>query len=660
MDLLRIAGANVNQIPLDWEGNVQRLGELIQKAKAQDVQVLCFPELALTGYNCEDMFASVHTARMSLGGLEKILEMTDGITVLVGLPIYHRGSMYNCAAVLQNKRLLGVNPKKILTREGVHYEPRWFRPWPFHKVETIHILGQDVPFGDVSYQLGNLQLGVVICEEAWSAEGTASDSLLSRCELIVNLSASHFALGKSKVRETLVTDASRSFQVFYLYTNLLGLEAGRIIYDGEILLGECGKIVRRAQRFQLNDGNLLIRDIDLDLARVAKLKNRSVMDSSGEKEEKERSVAGSPLKKASGKSPAIEKIHAGISADPYTQPEQEFLHAEKIGLFDYLRKSRTKGFMISLSGGCDSSAIAVLCAHMIAEALAELGPEALAKKLHWALPKADARNPKSWIREHVSTIYQGSGHSGEVTRRASSELAAAIGCEHAEVGIQDLVDSYVGKAEQLLSRKLSWAEDDLSLQNIQARARAPMVWLMANLKGFLLLATSNRSEIAVGYATMDGDTAGGLAPIGGIDKPFLRCWLRWAEKTCEYGLGALPALALVNDQEPTAELRPPQAAQKDEVDLMPYEILNAIEAAFVRDKREPEAILESLKKDFSTVPESQLRTFIGRFYRLWSRNQWKRQRYAPCFHLDDYSLDPTSWCRYPILSREITIPDGGP
>lgn len=657
MDLLRIAGANVNQIPMDWEGNIQRLAELIQKAKDQDVQVLCFPELSITGYNCEDMFSSVHTARMSLHGLEKIAELTEGITVLVGLPIYHRGSMYNCAAVLQNKKLLGVNPKKILTREGVHYEPRWFRPWPFHKVETIHILGQQVPFGDVSYQLGNLQLGVVICEEAWSAEGTASDTLLSRCELVVNLSASHFALGKSKVRETLVADASRAFQVFYLYTNLVGLEAGRIIYDGEILLGECGKITRRAKRFQMNDGNLLIRDIDLDLARVAKLKNGSVLDSSGEKEEKERSVAGGPLKKAANKSPAIAKDFAGISADPYTLPEHEFLHAEKIGLFDYLRKSRTKGFMISLSGGCDSSTIAVLCAHMIAEGLAEHGPEVFGKKLHWSMPKQDPQNPRSWIREHISTIYQATGQSGSVTREASIKLAEAIGSEHSEVQIQDLVDSYVGKAEQILGRKLTWADDDLALQNIQARTRAPMVWLMANLKGFLLLATSNRSEVAVGYATMDGDTAGGLAPIGGIDKPFLRRWLRWAERDCQYGLGALPALALVNDQEPTAELRPQHAAQKDEVDLMPYEILNSIEAAFVRDKREPEAILENLKQDFPNFSDDQLRTYLSRFYRLWSRNQWKRQRYAPCFHLDDYSLDPTSWCRYPILSREITIPE---
>ena len=182
-----------------------------------------------------------------------------------------------------------------------------------------------------------------------------------------------------------------------------------------------------------------------------------------------------------------------------------------------------------------------------------------------------------------------------------------------------------------------------------------MVWLLANVKNFLLLATSNRSEIAVGYATMDGDTAGGLAPIGGIDKFFLRNWLKWAEKSCSYGLGPIAALERVNSQEPTAELRPSSSKQTDEADLMPYEILNSIEGSFIRDKREPESILQSLSEEFPSYKKEELKEFLNRFYALWSRNQWKRQRYAPCFHLDEYSLDPSSWCRYPILSKDVRL-----
>ncbi|MBC7531902.1 MAG: NAD(+) synthase, partial [Oligoflexus sp.] len=615
MDILRIAGASLNQVPFDWEGNVQRLKVLIHEAKAQSVQVLCFPELSITGYNCEDMFSSVHTARMALTSLERIMAETDGITVLVGLPIYHRGSMYNCAAVLQNKKLLGINAKKILTREGVHYEPRWFRPWPFHHVDPIRIFGQEVPFGDVTYQLGNLQLGIVICEEAWSSEGTASDSSLSGCELVVNLSASHFALGKSQIRDTLVADASRAFQAYYLYTNLVGLESGRIIYDGEILLGEFGKISRRAKRFQLNDGSLLVRDIDLDLARVSKLKNRSVLDNTLTAAY-DRTVNGAALQKLPANAPKIYEHCQGVKDDLYPTKDMEFVQAEKVGLFDYLRKSSSQGFMISLSGGCDSSVIATLCAHMLAEALKELGPQELAKKLNWPLP-AQPEDPRSWMRAHVTTVYQSTDQSGDVTKNAARALAEALGTDHMEVNVQSLVNDYIGRAETVIGRRLDWQKDDMPLQNIQARTRAPMVWLLANIKGFLLLATSNRSEIAVGYATMDGDTAGGLAPIGGIDKAYLRRWLKWAETSCLVGLGPIAALRLVNDQEPTAELRPREAGQTDETDLMPYDILNSIEASFIRDKREPESVLESLRTDYPNYDSQTLKKYISRFYELW-------------------------------------------
>jgi len=523
-------------------------------------------------------------------------------------------------------------------------------------VDSIHLWGHDIPFGDVCYRLGNLQLGIVICEEAWSSEGTASDSSLSGCELVVNLSASHFALGKSQVRETLVADASRAFQAFYLYTNMLGLESGRIIYDGEILLGESGKISRRSKRFQLNEGGLLVRDIDLDLARVSKLKNRSVLDNTSTGMD-ERIIQGQALQKLDHKNvPKIADHCQGVKEDLYPTPEMEFVQAEKVGLFDYMRKSSSKGFMISLSGGCDSSVIAVLCAHTIAEALKELGPNRLSKVLNWDLPKTNPEDPRSWIHEHVTTLYQGTDQSGEVTRNAAQKLAEALGTEHYEVNVQSLVQDYVGRAATLIGRDLDWKRDDMSLQNIQARTRAPMVWLLANIKGFLLLATSNRSEIAVGYATMDGDTAGGLAPIGGIDKAFLRRWLRWAQTSCSVGLGPVAALRYVNDQEPTAELRPREAGQTDEADLMPYEILNSIEASFIRDKKEPESILESLREDYPQFDTESLKKFISRFYQLWTRNQWKRQRYAPGFHLDEYSLDPASWCRYPILSKEVSLP----
>jgi NAD+ synthase (glutamine-hydrolysing) len=174
--------------------------------------------------------------------------------------------------------------------------------------------------------------------------------------------------------------------------------------------------------------------------------------------------------------------------------------------------------------------------------------------------------------------------------------------------------------------------------------------MLTNLRGALLASTSNRSEAAVGYATMDGDTSGGISPIAGIDKAFLRRWLRWLETTGPQGIGPIPALHAVNAQEPTAELRPSAAGQTDEADLMPYELLDAIERAAIRDKRSPMEAFQLMQAQFPQYTAEQLLAWVERFFRLWSRNQWKRERYAPSFHVDDENLDPKTWCRFPILS----------
>ncbi|GIV38846.1 MAG: hypothetical protein KatS3mg033_0646 [Thermonema sp.] len=174
--------------------------------------------------------------------------------------------------------------------------------------------------------------------------------------------------------------------------------------------------------------------------------------------------------------------------------------------------------------------------------------------------------------------------------------------------------------------------------------------MLANLKNALLLATSNRSEAAVGYATMDGDTAGGLSPIAGIDKAYLRRWLRWMETEGLGGRYRIPALRYVNEQQPTAELRPPGSKQTDEADLMPYEVLDDIEEAAIRDKRAPADCYLLLREKYPQYDAGTIKAWVKKFFRLWCRNQWKRERYAPSFHLDDANLDPKTWCRFPILS----------
>lgn len=173
--------------------------------------------------------------------------------------------------------------------------------------------------------------------------------------------------------------------------------------------------------------------------------------------------------------------------------------------------------------------------------------------------------------------------------------------------------------------------------------------MLANIRNQLLLCTSNRSEAAVGYGTIDGDIGGGIAPIAGIDKTFLLQWLHW--------LGDQPsemyhaALRYVLNLVPTAELRPASSKQSDEDDLMPYYILNAIEEYAIRDKMSPKDVLYKLCMRHDIIDhEDVLRGWVIKFFKLWARNQWKREKMCLTFHLDDHNLDPKTWCRFPVLS----------
>ncbi|HEV8551519.1 MAG TPA: NAD(+) synthase, partial [Polyangiaceae bacterium] len=331
------------------------------------------------------------------------------------------------------------------------------------------------------------------------------------------------------------------------------------------------------------------------------------------------------------------------------EKSEELTRALALGLFDYVRKTRSQGFVVSLSGGADSALVACSVGMLARLALAALGAEALAARLPF-LEAADLASPAALTARLLTTVYQATAHSSETTRTAAREVAGAIGARHLELDVEELVQGYRARVEKALGRKLGWESDDVALQNIQARARAPGVWLIANLERKLLLSTSNRSEAAVGYATMDGDTAGGLSPIAGVDKNFVRAYLRWLEAEGPAGLGPIAALALVNEQAPTAELRPAAAAQTDESDLMPYDVLDAIERAAIRDKRSPRDILTLLLADFPGHERALLVLWVRRFFRLFAQNQWKRERYAPSFHVDDESLDPKTWYRFPILS----------
>ena len=646
MKLIKIGAAVVNQTPLDWDSNRRHIVAAIEAARAERVSVLCLPEMCIPGYGCEDTFHSPGMQRKALELLAEIVPACEGMIVSVGLPLMFHKALYNTACLIVDGRIAGFVGKRFLAGDGIHYEPRWFKPWPAGHHAMVEVDAEEYPLGDIHFDCGGVKIGFEICEDAWVANRPGSQLALHGVDIILNPSASHFAFDKYRVRRRFVTEGSRAFGVAYVYANLLGCEAGRIVYDGGALIATGGELVACGPRFSYSDFELTTTVLDITANRMRQSRTGSYRPNVDDDAE--------VCIEVDFNYPAREPMSRPVVESSWEQSdtlkEEEFTRAISLGLFDYLRKSRSRGFVVSLSGGADSSGVACLVAHAVELGIADIGLAAFKARLGYLTELGECSDSRAIVSKLLLCVYQATRNSSATTRDAACAVADEVGAEFMVLDVDFMVEGYVGMIGDAIGRQLSWAADDVALQNIQARARGPGVWMLANLRGALLLATSNRSEAAVGYATMDGDTCGGLSPIAGIDKDFLRQWLRWLESNGVAGLSPLPALAAVNVQAPTAELRPHEANQTDEADLMPYRILDVIEGAAIRDKHTPLEVFLELRSQFPDYSSEQLGAWIERFFRLWCRNQWKRERYAPAFHVDDKNLDPRSWCRFPILS----------
>jgi NAD+ synthase (glutamine-hydrolysing) len=651
MNLLKVAAAVLNQTPLDWRGNQARIVSAIDMARAQGVSVLCLPELCITGYGCEDTFQSPNTLSQARRVLGELVQHSHGMVISVGLPLMVNNAIFNVAALLLDGKVLGFVGKQHLAGDGIHYEPRWFKPWPAGVQSTVDIQGTRIPVGDLYFDIGGIRFGFEICEDAWAAARPGMHLARRGVDVILNPSASHFAFGKIAIRQRFVLEGSRAFACSYVYANLLGNEAGRAIYDGEAMIATSGRLVAVGPRFSYAEAVVTSAVVDVDVTRLQQTRLATFQPELG--------LGPSCVKVDAHAWPRIAPQLSEPDLPAWERSarlkEEEFARAVPLALFDYLRKSRSHGFVVSLSGGADSAAVACLVGLMVHHGVHELGPDAFCRRLAYMPHLDDKGTPKAIVRTLLTTVYQATRNSGDVTRAAARGIAEALGAEHHEFDVSSLHAGYLELIARALGRELGWNQDDLALQNIQARVRSPGVWMLANVKNALLLSTSNRSEAAVGYATMDGDTSGGLAPIAGIDKAWLREWLVWLEKDGPLDLGPVPALAAVNVQAPTAELRPADRVQTDEADLMPYPLLDAIERAAIRDKQSPIEAFQQMRLRFPQYTQAQLGLWVERFFRLWCRNQWKRERYAPSFHLDDENLDPKTWCRFPILSGGFEV-----
>ncbi|MEM6799538.1 MAG: nitrilase-related carbon-nitrogen hydrolase, partial [Planctomycetota bacterium] len=270
MNLITLGAGCLNQTPLDWDGNLRRIVEAIDQARARHVGLLCLPELCLTGYGCEDMFFSAGVQQTAFAQLAELAPETRGIAVAVGLPAFYESALYNTAALLADGELLGIVGKQYLASDGIHYEPRWFRQWPAGVVGQVEVAGRDYPIGDLLFDLGGVRVGFEICRDAWIANRPGGQLARRGADVILNPSGSHFAFGKQETRKRFVLEGSRAFCTSFVYCNLLGNESGRAVYDGGALIASGGRLIAQGRRFSYADCELSVATVDVSQTRRAR------------------------------------------------------------------------------------------------------------------------------------------------------------------------------------------------------------------------------------------------------------------------------------------------------------------------------------------------------------------------------------------------------
>jgi len=334
MKLIKIGTATLNQTPLDWKGNCNNIINAISDAKDKGVKILCLPELCISGYGCEDAFLSPLTVNFFLKQLQIILPHTKDIIVCLGMPMLIDGSLYNTSVFVANGEILGVVCKQFLAGDGVHYEQRWFKPWLKDTTKEINLNGENILAGSIIFEVDNIIIGIEICEDAWNSERPARDFVSSGVDIILNPSASHFSFDKLEIRKRIISESSRVCASVYVYSNLNGLEAGRIIYDGGGIIASGGKILLQGQRFSYRPYNIDSVIVDLDLNKIKRIKNLNTVYRSNVNFKK-------IIKGFSFPEISFDEVSASIfkwESSKYIK-EEEFTKSVGLGLYDYMRKS---------------------------------------------------------------------------------------------------------------------------------------------------------------------------------------------------------------------------------------------------------------------------------------------------------------------------------
>ena len=495
MRSFRVGLAQINCTVGDLEGNTKKIIQYVDKAKKMGVELICFPELAVTGYPPEDLLLKPQFIEDNLKALKKVISKTENLTAIVGF-VDKNGEIYNSAAIIHNRKLIDVYHKINLPNYGVFDEYRYFQP------------GEKVSV----YQLSDLVFGVNICEDIWYPEGPAkAQALLGEAELIINISSSPYHLGKWKEREKMLSTRANDNRVFLLYNNLVGGQ-DELVFDGMgMIFSPQGKTLIRGKQFE---EDLIIADLDLDEVFRARLQ-----DSKWRKEREriksetvKKIVITEKVKKR--KKPKIRRIEVEV-----LDPIAEVYKALVLGTRDYIKKNGFTKVVLGLSGGVDSALVAVIA------------KDALGK-------------------ENVISVFMPSAYTSKRSYEDAKKLAQNSGVRFIDLPIEKILESYFST----LSSEFKGKKQDVTEENLQARVRGNLLMALSNKFGWLVLTTGNKSELAVGYSTLYGDMAGGFVVLKDIPKTLVYKLARYRNSLEKKEV--IPEDIL--KREPTAELKPDQ------------------------------------------------------------------------------------------------------
>ncbi len=548
---LRLALAQIDARVGDIEGNAAIIRERTAAARKAGAELVLFPELALTGYPPEDLLLKEHFLRRARGALEALAADTHGIVALVGFP-ERTEDVYNACAVLADGEIVAIYRKTHLPNYGVFDEERYFQSGGG---------GAVIDFGDV-------RIGLTICEDIWSPGPPESDESLAGASLIVNLSASPYHRNKGVERERMIAQRARDNLCVVAFCNLVGGQ-DELVFDGHSLVVDHeGEVIARGPQFA---EGLVLANIDVQAAVTARLRDtrlrppvrRALPDVRhfGRVERAER--------------PAIERLGGEVS--PLLEPEAEVYAALVLGTRDYVEKNGFERVVLGLSGGIDSSLVALV-------AVDALGAD------------------------RVTCVTMPSRFSSEDTRGDAHTLAANLGVELLEIPIGPAMEAY----DELLARAFEDREPDITEENLQARIRGNLLMALSNKFGWIVLTTGNKSENSVGYSTLYGDSAGGFAVIQDVPKTLVYRLVAFrGERDPES-----PVPETIVTRPPSAELREGQA---DTDSLPDYDTLDKILEAYIEEDADREQL------ELIGLPAEA----IDRVISLVDRAEYKRRQAPP-------------------------------